>query len=275
MVLEAMRREMEALGPWHHGVEVAPGLNTSTYRSSAEKHKVFVEHYSPDLMMRQVLGDLFPKGLEGRSFLDCACNSGGHSVTAAKMGSGRTFGFDARQLWVDQGNFLARAMQLPNVTFDCFELKDLPSAQKEPFDITLFSGIFYHLPDPVAGLRVAADLTKELLILNTSVLPRRGKALTLNFESDRHVLSGVDTLAWLPSGPAVLQDILAWCGFPHTRIDSYWSQGGTAGWKRIQILAARHPEVFDQYDRKKPWAKKPPNLIHRVGNRIHRALNRS
>ena len=271
---ESLRHQIEALAPWHHDIELAPGITTMNLRSATEEDARFVEHYSPDLMMSRIFDAVYPEGLAGRSFLDCACNSGAHSIAAAKAGAGRVFGFDARQHWIDQAEFLARTLNFPNVSFSRLELRDLPAVQSEPFDITLFAGIFYHLPDPVAGLRIAADLTRELLIVNTSVIPRRGKGLVLSRESDTHVLSGVDGLAWLPTGPAVMQDILAWCGFPHSRIDLYWSQPGTRGWKRLQIIAARDRDVLSAYDIAKPHAMKPPTLARRVGRRIYSALRR-
>jgi 2-polyprenyl-3-methyl-5-hydroxy-6-metoxy-1,4-benzoquinol methylase len=271
----ALREEMERLGPWHHDVEIAPGLSTMNQRSSDDPAKQFHQHYSPEAMMRRLIEDIYPRGLDRRSFLDCACNSGAHSIAAARLGAGRVFGFDARRHWIDQAEFLARALEMRDVSFGCCTLKELPELGLEPFDVTLFSGIFYHLPDPVAGLKVAADLTRELMIVNTSVLPRRGKALTALRESRSEVLSGVDGLAWLPSGPAVMREILGWCGFRHTRIDMYWTPGSPKGWKRLQVLAARDPAVFEAYDLKKPWAKAPPNLLRRAVFRARAALHRT
>lgn len=273
MSAEALREEIARLGPWHHDVEIAPGVSTMGVRSATDPDQRFDEHYSPAQMMGHLFGPLYPDGLQGRSFLDCACNSGGHSIEAARHGAGRGFAFDARQHWVDQAEFLARHCGAPELIVRRCELSDLPALGLEPFDVTLFAGIFYHLPDPIAGLRIAADLTRELLIVNTAVRPRRDRALVLNIESDTHVLSGVDRLAWLPTGPRVMQELLAWCGFPHSRIDLYWSNG-PKGWKRLQMLAARDEKVLAAYDKARPDAIAPPTLRRRALIRLYHFLNR-
>ena len=269
---EAMlRAEIERLGPWHHDIELAPGVTTMGVRTARNPDQVFEQHYPPVPMMERLIGQVYPDGLQGRSFLDCACNSGGHSIAAAALGAGRSFAFDARRHWVDQAEFLARHNACDQLTTRCCELKDLPGLGLEPFDVTLFAGIFYHLPDPVAGLKIAADLTKELLIVNTAVNPSPMRGLAINFESDTHVLSGVDRLAWLPTGPAVMQDILSWCGFKHSRIDAYWDYPDMS-WKRLQMVAARDPDVLAHYDRLRPQATRVPGRKAALVRRLKRLL---
>jgi tRNA (mo5U34)-methyltransferase len=259
---QALRAEIERLGPWHHDVELAPGITTSA-RDTSDPDQKFTEHYSPSEMMEYLIGNLYPDGLQGRSFLDCACNSGGHSLAAARLGAGRIFAFDARQHWVDQADFLARQGDVANLTTRRCTLGELPELGLEPFDVTLFAGIFYHLPDPVAGLRIAADLTREILIVNTATRAHRVPGLVLNSESPTHVLSGVDRLAWLPTGPSVMREILAWCGFEHSRIDLYWASG-PRGWKRLQMVAARDPGALADYDRARPNARSVPSFRRRL-----------
>jgi SAM-dependent methyltransferase len=240
----ALREDITRLGPWHHDVEVAPGIRTGdpALAPASDPARGTPSVIRPSALLTPLVQELFGGSLAGRSFLDCACNAGGYVFGATALGSPRAYGFDVRRHWIDQAEFLARHLPSDGAAFGCHDLADLPGRGLEPFDVTLFSGIFYHLPDPVAGLRIAATLTREVLMVNTSTLPGSGDALMLNPESDTELMSGVHRLAWLPTGPRVMDAILGWCGFPYTRL--VFDRPTTSGRRRIFILAARTPEIF-------------------------------
>ncbi len=276
MEAATVAQEIARLGPWLHDVEVAQGMRTGAVAGSADPDKRVLMSYSPDLMIENLVDLVYGGSLDGRSFLDCGCNAAGHAFAAARLGAGRSLAFDARQHWLDQGAFLARFQDVPNLDVRQLTLADLPGLQLEPFDVTLFSGLFYHLPDPVAGLRNAADLTRELLIVNTSVRPRRHHGLELSLESKSARLSGVDGLVWLPTGWEVMRDILAWCGFPHVRIDLYWTPkmlGRPRGWRRLQMLAARDEQTFARYDQVRPQGH--PNRPNRISRPVRTLVRRA
>lgn len=243
-----LRAEILRLGPWHHDFEIAPGIRTGA--------PVAPGTYGPELgtptiiepeRAARVLELIYPDGLAGRSMLDCACNAGGFLFAAARYGLGRGFGFDVREHWIEQARFLARHLPSENLQFAVRDLKSLPELGLEPFDLTLFSGILYHLPDPVAGLRIAADLTRELLIVNTDVDPAPFNGLVLSMESDTMVMSGVDRLAWLPTGAAVVREMLAWSGFPHTRL--LFDRATPYKRRRVAIMGAREERTFVHFDK--------------------------
>jgi SAM-dependent methyltransferase len=212
---------------------------------------------------KTLISSLYPDGLAGRSVLDCACNCGGYSLWSRELGASRCFGFDVRDHWIRQAEFLASEREQPSdgCSFQVLDLYDLPSRDEE-FDIAIFKGIFYHLPDPVTGLKVVADKTRELIVLNTAM--RSGAKdgfLAVAHESTDFVMSGVYGLNWLPTGPVVLQRILAWVGFPATRI-SFWQKAtslrsGGQPIGRIEILAAREEATFRHYDEKFPAVQRP------------------
>jgi tRNA (mo5U34)-methyltransferase len=198
------------------------------------------------------LRKVFPNGLEGRSVMDCACNCGAYLFWSKEHGAGECFGFDARSHWIDQARFLAEHRVKPSdaMRFEVCNLYDLPTVAPGRFDVTWFNGIFYHLPDPVAGLKLAADITDELLILNTAVMsghPDGG--LVVAHENPDRLLAGMDDLNWFPTGPAVLARILRWLGFAEVRC-SVWRTppNQKPGLDRIEMVAAREEGYLADFD---------------------------
>lgn len=251
MVLDALCEEIIRLGPWHHDIEIAPGLWTGQVTQGVRYDAKLgtPSLVRPSRSMSALVAELFPSGLAGRTLLDCACNGGGYLFAAAANGAAGGFGFDAREHWIQQARFVAQHVQSAGLQFATLPLQSLPTLQLGKFDITLFSGILYHLPDPISGLRIAADLTKELLLLNTALQPGSGDALVLNRESEVEMMSGVNGLAWMPTSERVLRELLGWCGFPHVR-RRYSAIDKTRRTVRIELLAARDLSTFAEWDRR-------------------------
>ncbi|HEX8285981.1 MAG TPA: methyltransferase domain-containing protein [Pyrinomonadaceae bacterium] len=269
MSAQELHDKILSLGPWHHDVEVAPGVRTvgtappGTYPPEFGTPSVI----RPDEALAKLVKAIYPEGLAGRSVLDCACNAGGYLFAAARLGAGRCFGFDVREHWIRQARFLAEHLPSENIEFATLDLASLPERRLAMFDMTLFNGIFYHLPDPISGLRSAADHTKELLVVNTAAIPGPGHSLILSRESEAEVMSGVHGLAWLPTGEGVLRAILEWCGFPHARLGYEGPAAGNR--RRIVILAARDAATFNYYDagNARPGSGPRPGLLGRLFRR--------
>jgi tRNA (mo5U34)-methyltransferase len=247
---ERLKERILELRPWHLDVQVTPRLSTRVSQEvpadagspeSAEEGPV--SFLSPRDSWAQLLTSIYPNGLEGRSFLDCACNCGGYCFWAKELGADRCFGFDVRSHWIRQADFLAEHRKWPSdgITFRELDLYDLPKLDLEPFDVVMFQGIFYHLPDPVTGLKIAADLTRELLILDTAFNNEHPDGmLVLRQESRTRVMSGVYGLNWFPTGPNVLTRILDWMGFVETRLISRRTTGQSRSEiGRLRMMASR------------------------------------
>ena len=116
--------------------------------------------------------------------------------------------------------------------------------------MTLFNGIFYHLPEPLAALRAAADLTGDVMIVNTGSRIDLPDGLLAAFEESRtRAISGVYGLAWFPTGPQVLTQMLRYVGFPETR--SVWWEAlerQAPGHARLEVVAARSPAALAAFD---------------------------
>ena len=237
------------LAPWHHQVAVNDRLVTRALdHDRADPTSIAVTN--PARIFATQALPLFPEGLQGKSFLDCGCNAGGYCFAAKDAGAERTFGFDVRQHWIDQANFLRkeRAANSDGMRFEVADLLGL-KAMEDQFDVTWFSGLLYHLPDPVQGLKIAADKTREMIFVNTAVQhvqPGEDEQVTLRlkFEGVEQLMSGVHHLAWLPGGPACLRLVLEWLGFPETRL-LFWYKSTARGagnrTGRLAMVAARTP----------------------------------
>jgi tRNA (mo5U34)-methyltransferase len=267
--ISRLKEEIIRLGPWHLDVQVTPELSTRVSLEAPEGYHASLGEKAPDFLSQRewwikMMKQIYPEGLEGRTFLDCACNCGAYCFWAKEIGASRCFGFDVREHWIEQARFLTRNRTVApteGISFETMDLYDLPNRRLEPFDVTLFKGIFYHLPDPITGLKAAADLTKELLILDTTVrMDLPDGMLAISGESSAPLMSGVYDLNWFPTGPKVLTRILNWMGFPETRVN-YWilvrpqenpQHGKRFG--RMMIVASRKEGLLEQFES----VEKPP-----------------
>lgn len=268
--VQELKQRIIGLGPWHHRVQVTPEVNTAlSLEAPPEKYKEFGpvvmvdDHDAFHAMIKAV----YPQGVQGKSLIEAACNCGVYSLWFKKMGGARVLGFDAREHWINQARFLKEVVldNDENLNYEVCGLDELPSLNQQPFDVGMFKGIFYHLPDPIGGLRIVADLTKELLIFNTGTRWNSRPGLVMAKERVAHVMSGVHGLNWFPTSPEVCIEILRSMGFKEFRV-LFWhkrpslSIGTKRGWirylknlmlgtGRLGLLAARTPGFFNDFDR--------------------------
>ena len=102
-----------------------------------------------------------------------------------------------------------------------------------------FSGIFYHLPDPITGLKIAADLTEDIFFINTAGVnrPENPTGMSMSRESTTRVMSGVYEMSWFPNGPECIQALLIWLGFKEVKLIRLVNNPNNR--IRISIVAAR------------------------------------
>jgi SAM-dependent methyltransferase len=143
---------------WYYSMELAPGVWTqgADYQSVA--------------LTREILRRAT---VEGHHCLDIGIMEGLVTVLLERRGASKVVGYDrvARQ----------GKLSLVRAALDCtFEhvagmrLSDLPSVLAarghSPFDLVVFSGVLYHMFDPLAGLATVRGLVRDggLLIVETS-----------------------------------------------------------------------------------------------------------
>src|SRR2546425_10243084 len=125
-------------------------------------------------MQKQDAETLFrPIKISGASVIDIGAWDGFYSFEAKRRGAASVLATD-HFVWSGDPQFHGRE------TFDLarealgFEVKaldiDVPDLSPDrvgTFDVVLFLGVFYHLFDPIEGLRRAASLAREVLVVVT------------------------------------------------------------------------------------------------------------
>ncbi len=199
-----LRREVAAIR-WFHQIDLGGGIVTPGHDNSAEK--------LPRIGL--------PADLRGKSVLDIGAWDGFFSFEAERRGAERVVAIDPNAWrapvgpenpWSGQEGFkLARRVLGSNVEDVDIGIDELSPERIGTFDIVLFMGVFYHLPDPLSILERVASVTAERLILEThaDLLWLRRPAMVYYPGTE---LFGDDSNWWGPNLPLV-RDLLHAQGF--------------------------------------------------------------
>ncbi|MGI9519926.1 MAG: methyltransferase domain-containing protein [Pirellulaceae bacterium] len=246
--------QIRQLGPWHQNIRLTDDFEIQDAFSEQErerKHNNNISLIDARHRFEYKAKLIYPDGLAGKRFLDCACNAGGYCFWARELGAEAVFGFDVRDHWINQARFVQQnrsCAPVDNLQFDVCDLMKLPERGIEPADFTLFKGIFYHLADPILGLKIAADMTREVLWFNSArCFIDNTESLYCTFEAPQNLMSGVHALSWTPSGPSVIAKLLYWLGFRDIRHVFSKENPDRPGFGRMEIMAAREPGLLDRF----------------------------
>ena len=169
MTKEEMEQEIKRLAPFHHQVALPHGLSTYDAESSLRRRETtrldaLTRHAFPRLL--ELCGGSF----EGKRVIDVACNCGGFSIEAARLGADHVLGFDVADRYLDQANFIKRALDLDNVEFRKMAMEDCDEASIGHYDIAFCFGILYHLENPVYAMKQLASVTSDIMLVDASVI---------------------------------------------------------------------------------------------------------
>jgi SAM-dependent methyltransferase len=235
------------LGPWHQDIQLTDTLSTGQIFSSTgeltreENNNVSLLKLRDDFISQ--IREIYPNGLSGKRFLDCACNAGGYCFWAREMAADLAYGFDIRDHWINQAQFVQAIRTVAptdRIRFSVCDLYALRERQLPQFDVTLFKGIFYHLPDPITGLQIASDLTKDVLLFNTQTtwgLP--DGFLKPGQENIKSLMSGAYGLNWRPTGPSTMIPVLNWLGYVSAKLIFHRQNTTNPKLGRMEIIASK------------------------------------
>ncbi|MGH9871898.1 MAG: DUF1698 domain-containing protein [Pyrinomonadaceae bacterium] len=201
MTREEIQSELKRLEPWFHRIDLGNGLFTKT-------ESVMGEPIDHPLGPWQTIQKLLPLDLSGKTLLDVGCNAGFYTFEAKRRGALRVLGVDGQRQHVRQGLFVRKVLDL-DVEFRRLNVYELNSRSVGQFDITLALGLLYHLKHPILALENLYQVTKDLLIIETAIMPVRQtpKSFAHSFGSAKAVLHPI---AYVENPPEAKEQVFNW-----------------------------------------------------------------
>ena len=204
---------------WHHKFEVFPGVVTPGT-------------YDPQFMLDKLR---LPDDMTGMRALDIGPSDGFFSMSMARRGALVT-AIDYR---AKDGHGFGATEQLTGLRFDYrqMNLYDVPRSDIGEFDVVLFLGVLYHLPDMMRALDIVAGLCRDRLFVETQYEPELVPDLPVARYYAASTLADDITNFWVPNKEclfAMLRDT----GFQINRDDGWGS--------RLLVEASRDTEAGAQ-----------------------------
>jgi 2-polyprenyl-3-methyl-5-hydroxy-6-metoxy-1,4-benzoquinol methylase len=151
---DEIKGRMAELGDFYHNIALPHGIHTAPSQSTPARGRNF-----------DAICDCLPTDLRGKSVLDIGCNAGAFSIEAKRRGAARVVGIDASHKYIAQAKFCADVLNL-DIEYQVANVYDYLIASG-PFDVVIFVGVLYHLPDPFRIANLIRKVTRHLCILET------------------------------------------------------------------------------------------------------------
>jgi tRNA (mo5U34)-methyltransferase len=164
-------------------------------------------HYRRYLHLFPALLSAAGGSLEGKTVLDVGCNCGFWSIQARLAGAMSVLGVEASAENVEQARFIKDAAGLDGIDFEVASAYDLSKERHGEFDVVLYFGLLYHLEHPVLGLERLAEVTRELALVDTTIVRDRGPVCHVVPDAV-HEQNYSNRLAMVPSRTAVARMLL-------------------------------------------------------------------
>lgn len=189
---------------WFHSIDLGNGIVTPGAKTP-ETHAIECHEI------------LDPVPFAGADVLDIGAWNGFYSFEAKKRGAARVVACD-HHTWlpsVADGlasfKFARAQLRLDIETVD-LDVPDISTEKLGAFDVVLFLGVFYHLLDPIDGLRRAASVCRGTLVVETHLDMLDTESPAMKFYPTTE-LAGDATNWWGPN-PACVTLLLNTFGFP-------------------------------------------------------------
>lgn len=190
---------------WWHSIDLGNGIVTPGQKTP-EQHAEECRNYFD------------PVDLSGKSVLDVGAWNGFYSFEARRRGASRvvatdSFAWSHPEFQGRKSFELAKAALAMDVDAIEIDVADMTAEKLGLFDVVLFLGVLYHLPNPIDGLKRVASLASELLVVETMLDFQDIGRPAMAFYHDNDPANDLSNFWWAPNVPC-LTALLRGHGFP-------------------------------------------------------------
>jgi tRNA (mo5U34)-methyltransferase len=208
----------QQVGFWFHSIPFPDGRITAGNKSIAQQQDELIRWQ-------------FPADLTGKTMIDIGCADGFYSIVGRQRGARRVLSIDDQQTIGIR--FLLENKVYP-IEYRKLDLMSPEFLDLEPFDFVHFAGVFYHLENPLEGLKRVRRITREVALIEGHINETYGRDLPYAVYYEGSELNSDPTNWWGPNLPC-LEAMIRTAGFSRYRLTGVVDE--RAGNKRASFLA--------------------------------------
>jgi len=89
---------------------------------------------------------------------------------AVRSGAEYVLGIDIVDRYIEQANFIKRALGFKQLEFKKMAIEDLDESIVNQYDIIFVFGILYHLENPVLAMKKLSSVTRRIIVVDTNIV---------------------------------------------------------------------------------------------------------
>jgi SAM-dependent methyltransferase len=179
LTADEIKRTIASFARWHYRF-VLDGHVTPIWREDqVNRHEQRARYFLDPLV------SLLGGSLAGKRVLDLGCNAGFWAMRVVQAGCRRVVGVDARQMHIDQANFIFEVNKISSERYKFVhaDIFDLDYARLGPFDVVLCLGLLYHISKPVELFDRINATGADIVVVDTALSLAPGTYLEIRYES--------------------------------------------------------------------------------------------